>query len=38
MATSADDTAVTAIRETVENSNRKLLSAVNKVANWTRKW
>jgi hypothetical protein len=35
---SADDTAVMAIGETVESSTRKLKSAVNKVAIWTRKW
>jgi hypothetical protein len=38
MAMFADDTAVMAIRETVENSTRKLQSAVNRVALWTRKW
>jgi hypothetical protein len=38
MATFADDTAVKAIRETVDISTRKLQSAVNKVAIWTRKW
>jgi hypothetical protein len=38
MATFADDTAVMAIMETVESSTRKLQSAVNKVAIWTRKW
>jgi hypothetical protein len=38
MATFADDTAVMAIGETVENSTRKLQAAVNKAAVWTRKW
>jgi hypothetical protein len=38
MAMFADDTAVMAIGETVESSTRKLQSAVNKVAIWTRKW
>jgi hypothetical protein len=32
MATSADDTAVMAVEETVEDSTRKLQSAVNKAA------
>jgi hypothetical protein len=35
MATFADDTA---IEETVESSTRKLQSAANKIAIWTRKW
>jgi hypothetical protein len=34
MATFADDTAVMAIRETAQNSTRKLQSAVNKGAIW----
>jgi hypothetical protein len=38
MATFADDTAVLARGETVENSTRKLQSAVNIVALWTKKW
>jgi hypothetical protein len=38
MATFADDTEVMAIGETVYISTRKLQSAVNKVAIWTRKW
>jgi hypothetical protein len=38
MATFADDTAVMSIGETVDISTRKLQSAVNKVAIWTRKW
>jgi hypothetical protein len=38
MATFADDTAVVARGETVDISTRKLQSAVNKVAIWTRKW
>jgi predicted GIY-YIG superfamily endonuclease len=38
MATFADDTAVMAIGETVDMSTRKLQSAVNKIAIWTRKW
>jgi hypothetical protein len=38
MATFADDTEVMAIRETVDISTRKLKSAVNKVAIWSRKW
>jgi hypothetical protein len=38
MATFADDTAVMAIGETVDISTRKLQSAVNEVAIWTRKW
>jgi hypothetical protein len=37
MATFADDTAVMEIGESVESSTRKLKSAVNKVAIWTRK-
>jgi hypothetical protein len=37
MVTFADDTAVMPIGETVESSTRKLQSAVNKVAIWTRK-
>jgi hypothetical protein len=37
MATFADDTAVMAIGETIDISIRKLQSAVNKVAIWTRK-
>jgi hypothetical protein len=36
MATFADDTAVMAIGETVDISTRKLQSAVNKVAIWTK--
>jgi hypothetical protein len=38
MAMFADDKAIMPIQETVESSNRKLQSAVNKVAIWTRKW
>jgi hypothetical protein len=38
MAAFADDTAVMAIGETDESSTRKLQSAVNRVAIWTRKW
>jgi hypothetical protein len=38
MATFADDTAVMTIGETVDISTRKLQSAVNKFAIWTRKW
>jgi hypothetical protein len=38
MATFADDAAVMAIEETIDISTRKLQSAVNKVALWTRKW
>jgi hypothetical protein len=38
MATFADNTAVMAVWETVDISTRKLQSAVNKVAIWTRKW
>jgi hypothetical protein len=38
MATFADDTTVMAIGEIVEISTRKLQSAVNKIAIWTRKW
>jgi hypothetical protein len=38
MAMFADDTAVMAVGETAENSTRKLQSAVNKVAIWTKKW
>jgi hypothetical protein len=38
MATFADGTAVMAVGETVENSTRKLQSAVNKVTIWTKKW
>jgi hypothetical protein len=38
MATFADDTAVMAIGETVDISTRKVQSAVNKKAIWTRKW
>jgi hypothetical protein len=34
----ADDTAVMAIGETFHFSTRKLQSAVNKAAIWTRKW
>jgi hypothetical protein len=37
MATFADDTAVMAIRETVDISTRKLQSAVNKDALWTKR-
>jgi hypothetical protein len=37
VATFADDTAVMAIRETIENSTTKLQSAVNKVATWNKK-
>jgi hypothetical protein len=37
MATFADDTAVMAAGETVENSTRKLQSSVDKIAIWTRK-
>jgi hypothetical protein len=36
MAMFADDTAVMALRETVESSTRKLQSAVNKVTIWTK--
>jgi phage gp45-like len=36
MATFADDTAVMAVGETVENSTRKLQLAVNKVTIWTK--
>jgi hypothetical protein len=38
MASFADDTAVMALRKTVDSSTRKLQSAVNEVAIWTRKW
>jgi hypothetical protein len=38
MATFADNTAVMAIRETVEISTRQLQSAVNKLAICIRKW
>jgi hypothetical protein len=38
MAAFADNIAVMAIGETVDISTRKLQSAVNKVAIWTRKW
>jgi hypothetical protein len=38
MATFADDMAVMAIGEAVGSSNRKLQSALNRVATWTRKW
>jgi hypothetical protein len=38
MTTFADDTAVMAIRETVDISIRKLQSSVNKVDIWTRTW
>jgi hypothetical protein len=38
MATFADDTTAMAIGETVDISTRKLQSAVNKFAIWTRKW
>jgi hypothetical protein len=38
MATFADDTAVMAIGETVDISTRKLHSAVNRVAIWTKEW
>jgi hypothetical protein len=38
MAMFADNTAVMAVRETVANSTRKLQSAVNKVAIWTKEW
>jgi hypothetical protein len=38
MATFANDTAVMATGETVHISIRKLQTAVNKVAMWTRKW
>jgi mannose/fructose/N-acetylgalactosamine-specific phosphotransferase system component IID len=38
MATFADNTAVMAVGETVENSTRKLQSAVNIVVIWTKKW
>jgi hypothetical protein len=38
MATFVDDTGVMIVRETVENSIRKLQSAANKVALWTRRW
>jgi hypothetical protein len=36
MATFADDTAVLARAETVENSTRKLLSVINIVTIWTK--
>jgi hypothetical protein len=36
MTTFTDDTAVMAIGKTVENSTRKLQSAINKVAIWTK--
>jgi ABC-type dipeptide/oligopeptide/nickel transport system ATPase component len=36
MATFADDTAVMAKGETVENSTREIQSAVNKVVIWTK--
>jgi ABC-type dipeptide/oligopeptide/nickel transport system ATPase component len=38
MATFADDIAVMTVGEIVESSTRKLQSAANKVAIWTRKW
>jgi hypothetical protein len=38
MAMFADNAAVVAIGETIESSTRKLQSALNKVAIWTRKW
>jgi hypothetical protein len=37
-ATFADDTAVMAVRESDENSAKKLQSALNKIAIWTKKW
>jgi hypothetical protein len=37
MATFADDTVVMSVGKTVDISTRKLQSAVNKVAIWTRK-
>jgi hypothetical protein len=37
MATFADETAVMAIKETAENPTRKLLSAVNRIAIWTKR-
>jgi hypothetical protein len=37
LATFADDTAVMAVGQTVENSTRKLQPAVNKVAIWEKK-
>jgi hypothetical protein len=37
MATFGDDTVVMVVRDTVESSTRKLQSAVNKVAIWTKK-
>jgi retron-type reverse transcriptase len=37
-ATFADDTAVVAIGESDENSTKKLQSAINKIAIWTKKW
>ena len=38
MATFADDTAILAIGETIEESTNKLQSAVNKVVQWTSEW
>jgi hypothetical protein len=38
MATLADDTSVMAVGEPAENSTRKLQSAVNKFAMWTKGW
>jgi hypothetical protein len=37
-ATFADDTAVMAVGESNENSTKKLQSALNKIAIWTKKW
>jgi hypothetical protein len=37
-ATFADDTGVMAVEESDENSTKKLQSALNKIAIWTKKW
>lgn len=38
IATFADDTAVMAVAENVEDATNKIQNSVNKITNWTKKW
>ena len=38
IATFADDTAILAVGDTIEESTNKLQNAINEVCNWTRNW
>ena len=38
IATFADDTAILAVGQTIEDATEKLQTSVNKIPEWTRKW